>query len=72
MSVRAMKGGAVEFLTKLFRDQDLLDAIHVGWRATGVRREREDEIATLKDRFHGLPPSEKCCRWLFSAFLTSR
>ena len=59
MSVRAMKGGAVEFLTKPFRDQDLLDAIHVALERDRVRRQREDEIATLKDRFEWLTPRER-------------
>ena len=56
MSVRAMKRGAVEFLTKPFRDQDLLDAIHVALERDRARRQREDEIATLKDRFEWLTP----------------
>ena len=59
MSVRAMKGGAVEFLTKPFRDQDLLDAIHVALERDRARRQREDEIATLKDRFEWLTPRER-------------
>jgi len=59
MSVRAMKGGAVEFLTKPFRDQDLLDAIHVALERDRARRQREDEIATLKERFEWLTPRER-------------
>jgi RNA polymerase sigma factor (sigma-70 family) len=59
MSVRAMKGGAVEFLTKPFRDQDLLDAIHVALERDRARRQREDEIATLNDRFEWLTPRER-------------
>jgi FixJ family two-component response regulator len=59
MSVRAMKGGAVEFLTKPFRDQDLLDAIHVALERDRARRQRDDEIATLKDRFEWLTPRER-------------
>src|SRR5579863_1273195 len=59
MSVRAMKAGAVEFLTKPFRDQDLLDAIHVALERDRARRQREDEIATLKDRFEWLTPRER-------------
>jgi RNA polymerase sigma factor (sigma-70 family) len=59
MSVRAMKGGAVEFLTKPFRDQDLLDAINVALERDQARRQREDEIATLKDRFEWLTPRER-------------
>src|SRR6266478_5032654 len=45
MTVRAMKAGAVEFLTKPFRDQDLLDAIQAGLERDRERREREAQIA---------------------------
>jgi FixJ family two-component response regulator len=45
MSARAMKTGAVEFLTKPFRDQDLLDAIHITLERDRARRQREAEIA---------------------------
>lgn len=59
MSVRAMKAGAVEFLTKPFRDQDLLDAIQVALARDRVRREQEAEIATQRERFDSLTPREK-------------
>jgi RNA polymerase sigma factor (sigma-70 family) len=59
MSVRAMKAGAVEFLTKPFRDQDLLDAIQVGLERDQARRQREAEIAILQERFEGLTPRER-------------
>jgi FixJ family two-component response regulator len=59
MSVRAMKAGAVEFLTKPFRDQDLLDAIQVALERDHVRRQQETEIATLKERFEWLTPRER-------------
>jgi FixJ family two-component response regulator len=59
MSVRAMKAGAVEFLTKPFRDQDLLDAIQVGLERDRARRQREAEIATLRERFEGLTRRER-------------
>jgi len=59
MSVRAMKAGAVEFLTKPFRDQDLLDAIQVGLELDRARREREAEIATLRKRLELLTPRER-------------
>lgn len=59
MSVRAMKAGAMEFLTKPFRDQDLLDAIQVGLEKDRVRREREAEILILKERFESLTPREQ-------------
>ena len=59
MSVRAMKAGAVEFLTKPFRDQDLLDAIQVGLEKDRDRREGEAEILRLKERFESLTPREQ-------------
>src|SRR5712672_145276 len=59
MSVRAMKGGAIEFLTKPFRDQDLLDAIQLGLARDRVRRENEKALATLRERFASLSPRER-------------
>jgi RNA polymerase sigma factor (sigma-70 family) len=59
MSVRAMKAGAVEFLTKPFRDQDLLDAIQVGLERDQARRQREAEIAILQERFEGLTARQR-------------
>lgn len=59
MSVRAMKAGAVEFLTKPFRDQDLLDAAHVALERDRDRRQREGEVATLRERFELLTPRER-------------
>ena len=59
MSVRAMKTGAVEFLTKPFRDQDLLDAIHVGLDRDRERRARESQVAALRSRFQSLTPRER-------------
>ena len=59
MTVRAMKAGAVEFLTKPFRDQDLLDAIQAGLERDRERREREAEIIVLRERFESLTPRER-------------
>ncbi|MFT2214501.1 response regulator transcription factor [Rhizobium giardinii] len=59
MSVRAMKGGAVEFLTKPFRDQDLLDAVHLGLERDRVWLESEKALATVRARFESLTPRER-------------
>jgi FixJ family two-component response regulator len=58
MTVQAMKGGAIEFLTKPFRDQDLLDAIQLGLSRDRVRRENEKALTTLRERFASLSPRE--------------
>jgi RNA polymerase sigma factor (sigma-70 family) len=59
MSVRAMKAGAVEFLTKPFRDQDLLDAVRVALERDRTRREQERELMTLRQRYDSLTSREK-------------
>ena len=59
MTVRAMKAGAVEFLTKPFRDQDLLDAIQIALERDRSRRQREVEINRLHERFESLTPRER-------------
>jgi FixJ family two-component response regulator len=59
MSVQAMKGGAIEFLTKPFRDQDLLDAVHVGLARDRVWLENEKALATLRARFDSLTQRER-------------
>ncbi|WFU37062.1 response regulator [Bradyrhizobium brasilense] len=59
MTVQAMKGGAIEFLTKPFRDQDLLDAIQAGLDRDRARRESDSALATLKDRFDTLSSRER-------------
>jgi FixJ family two-component response regulator len=59
MSVRAMKAGAVEFLTKPFRGQDLLDAVQLAIERDRARRQREAEMATLRERFELLTPRER-------------
>ena len=58
MSVRAMKAGAVEFLTKPFREQDLLDAIQVGVERDRARRQETRSLAGLQERFAALTPRE--------------
>src|SRR6202162_2836376 len=59
MSVQAMKTGAIEFLTKPYRDQDLLDAIQLGLSRDRDRRENEMALAALKERFGTLSPRER-------------
>jgi FixJ family two-component response regulator len=59
MSVQAMKGGAIEFLTKPFRDQDLIDAIQLGLARDRTRRENEGALAGLRERFGSLSPRER-------------
>jgi FixJ family two-component response regulator len=59
MTVRAMKAGAVEFLTKPFRDQDLLDAIQQGLERDRTRRAQQAEVAILRERFDSLTPGER-------------
>ena len=59
MSVRAMKAGAVEFLTKPFRDQDLLDAVRVAIDRDRARREQETETAAIRQRFECLTSRER-------------
>jgi len=59
MSVQAMKGGALEFLTKPFRDQDLLEAIQLGLARDRARLENERAFTELRDRFETLSPRER-------------
>jgi FixJ family two-component response regulator len=59
MSVRAMKAGAVEFLTKPFRDQDLLDAVQRGLALDRARRDQQKPIAELQARFKTLTMREQ-------------
>jgi FixJ family two-component response regulator len=59
MSVTAMKAGAIEFLTKPFRDQDLLDAVHRGLELDRDRRAEAAMLAELWQRFDSLTPRER-------------
>jgi FixJ family two-component response regulator len=59
MTVQAMKGGAIEFLTKPFRDQDLLDAVDAGLARDRARRESERALAALRERFDTLSSRER-------------
>jgi FixJ family two-component response regulator len=59
MTVQAMKGGAIEFLTKPFRDQDLLDAVNLGLARDRVRREHNEALNALRTRFEVLTLRER-------------
>ncbi len=59
MTVKAMKSGAMEFLTKPFRDQDLLDAIHQALDRDRAARQRESELAELRKRYAALTARER-------------
>jgi FixJ family two-component response regulator len=59
MSVRALKSGAVEFLTKPFRDQDLLDAIQQALQRDSAAREQQTELHALKQRYQSLTVRER-------------
>jgi FixJ family two-component response regulator len=67
MTVRAMKGGAIEFLTKPFRDQDLLDAVEIGLARDRAHRESERALEVLKERFDTLSSREREIMFLVSA-----
>src|ERR1700730_17907917 len=59
MSVRAMKAGAVEFLTKPFRDQDLLDAIQQALERDGITLKEQAEVHDLQERYRALTAREQ-------------
>jgi len=59
LTVKAMKSGAVEFLTKPFRDQDLLDAIQQALKRDGEAREQQNELAELRQRYAQLTARER-------------
>jgi FixJ family two-component response regulator len=59
MTVRAMRSGAIEFLPKPFRDQDLLDAVQMALEKDRLRRRRDAEMSVLRDRFRSLTNRER-------------
>ena len=59
MTVQAMKGGAIQFLTKPFRDQDLIEAVEAGLARDRARRERDRALAALRERFDKLSSRER-------------
>ncbi len=59
MTVKAMKSGAVEFLTKPFRDQDLLDAIHLALERDRATRQQQGELTELRKRYDSLTARER-------------
>ena len=59
MTVKAMKSGAVEFLTKPFRDQDLLDAIHQALDRDRIARQQQSELGELRKHHESLTPRER-------------
>ena len=59
MSVKAMKAGAIEFLPKPFRDQDMLDAVRLGLERDRVRREGEKATSDVRDKFASLTQRER-------------
>jgi len=72
MSVRAMKAGAIDFLTKPFRDQDMLDAVTKALESDRKRRESAAAISDLKARFELLTPREREVMGLVTAGLMNK
>jgi FixJ family two-component response regulator len=73
MTVKAMKSGAVEFLTKPFRDQDLIDAIHQALKSSAEAQREQNEIAHLKERYEKLTGREReVMRLMVSGRLTKQ
>jgi FixJ family two-component response regulator len=73
MTVQAMKSGAVEFLTKPFRDQDLIDAIQQALKRANETRQQQTELAQLKDRYEKLTAREReVMRLIVSGMLTKQ
>jgi FixJ family two-component response regulator len=72
MTVQAMKAGAVEFLTKPFRDQDMLDAVQLALGRDRARREGETATSKLRERFATLTPREQEVMALVTAGLMNK
>ena len=73
MTVRAMKSGAVEFLTKPFRDQDLIDAIQEALKRSAELRKQHNELAGLEERYEKLTAREReVMRLMVSGMLTKQ
>jgi FixJ family two-component response regulator len=72
MTVRAMKGGAIDFLTKPFRDQDMLDAVMVAIERDRKRREADKVVANLQTHFETLTPRERQILALVSSGLMNK
>jgi FixJ family two-component response regulator len=72
MSVRAMKGGAIDFLTKPFRDQDMLDAVAQAIERDRKRRDSDKALAELRERFEALTPREREIMPLVTAGLMNK
>jgi FixJ family two-component response regulator len=73
MTVKAMKSGAVEFLTKPFRDQDLIDAIQQALKSNAEARQQQSELAHLQERYAKLTVREReVMRFIISGMLTKQ
>jgi len=73
MSVRAMKGGAVDFLTKPFRDQDMLDAVVMAIERDRKRREADKIVANLQTLLETLTPREReIFAWVSSGLMNKQ
>jgi FixJ family two-component response regulator len=72
MTVRAMKAGAVDFMTKPFRDQDMLDAVTAAVTRDRKRRASDEALANLRTRFEALSPREREIMTLATAGLMNK
>jgi FixJ family two-component response regulator len=72
MSVRAMKAGAIDFLTKPYRDQDMLDAVMMAIERDRKRRDSEGALSDLRARFESLTPREREVMGLVTAGLMNK